>query len=613
MVGFNSTVDLIALSVALWLGVYLITRSRRATAWLAALAAWSLVGYFLNRLVNLNFTDYGTVSLFSGWSAILVAPAWYHLSTEFYPQARGRHWLIPAGYVIAVVFLVLMTLTDLIFRGPGAFPATTGAAAGAGPLYPVLGGFLLGYGLLALWNLGQARLTAPRILQPQVAIIFWATLIAFAGAAYLVVIDLFRLPALAVIGDVLLAVAIMVLGYGVARYNALLEGRSTGRDIAYMAAVIALIVGVYVIVISLFFEAYAIPLAALVPVIMLVIISHTLYDGFRTQLDRLFYRRASADLRGSLRALARETGATDLGLTLREALVATCADLSADRGLVALRRDETLRVIASVRAGAPGRELPPFPLPDDAEALTVPLSALPDMVAIAPLVWGGEALGFIAVGPRAGGYSRGDIGELADVADRMAAAVHAAQESEAAAVSLTTQVETLQARDRELREQVQAMTEMSSATGPEPLSAREVEDALRHLYDFPYLGEHALAHLTVVATAAATRADGRATVIDRGQALRDVLIRHIERLRPSGAEPKGDTAAGRREWHAYLILKESYIDDAPTRDTMNRLLLSEGTYNRTRRQALRGVARSLAEEESTPSATPPAGQAGRRA
>ncbi|MCW5853966.1 MAG: hypothetical protein KIT87_28120, partial [Anaerolineae bacterium] len=87
MVGFNSTVDLIALSVALWLGVYLITRSRRATAWLAALAAWSLVGYLLNRLVNLNFTDYGTVSLFSGWSAILVAPAWYHLSTEFYPQA----------------------------------------------------------------------------------------------------------------------------------------------------------------------------------------------------------------------------------------------------------------------------------------------------------------------------------------------------------------------------------------------------------------------------------------------------------------------------------------------------------------------------------------------
>ncbi len=597
MVGFNSTVDLIALSVALWLGVYLVTRSRRATAWLAAGASWSLVGYFLNRLINLNFIGYPAITLLGGWSAILVAPLWYHLSTQFYPAAPGRRWLVPLGYLASLMFLGLMVATDLVFRGPGAFPATTGAAAGAGPLYAALAVFLTAYGLLALWTLQRARHRGPRLHQAQLTVIFWATAIAVIGAVYLTLIYLFRLAAPVVVGDTLLAVAIVVLGYGVARYNALLDGRSTGGDLGYMAAVIAAIVGVYVLVIGLFFEAYAIPLAALVPVIMLVIVSHTLYDGFRSRLDRLFYRKSSVELRDRLRTLARETGTDEVGGALREALAAACADLGADRGLVALRRDGSLRVVASVRAGAPGREVAQFALPDDAEALTAPPSALPDMAAIAPLVWSGETLGFIAVGPRAGGYSRGALGELADVADRMAAAVHAAQESEAAAVSLTTQVETLQARDRELHQQVQAMMATAPPTGPEPFSAREVEDALRHLYDFPYLGAHALARLAIVTAAAASRADGLPTVIDRGQALRDVLLRHLERLRPSGAEPKGDTVAGRREWHAYLVLKESYVDDIPTRDTMNRLLLSEGTYNRTRRQALRGVARSLAEAE----------------
>lgn len=597
MIGLNSTVNLIALSAALFLGLYLVTRSHRQPAWLAAATLWSLVGYFLNRLVNLNFTDYRVVTLLGGWSAILVAPLWYHLSTAFYPAARARRWLLPLGYLIAVAFLILMTQTDLLFRGPTAMPATTGASAGAGPLYPTLGAFLLGYGLLALWNLWRARVTVPRLLQPQLTIIFWATVVAFVGAAYLVIIDLFHLAALLVIGDLLLGVAVVVLGYGLARYNTLLEGRSTGRDLGYMAAVIALTVSIYLAVIGVFFEAYAIPLAAVVPVIILVIISHTLYDGYRSRLDYIFYRRSSADLRASLRALAGEAGAIDLNLALREALLATCVDLGADRGLLGLRRDGTLHIVASLRAGAPGRVLAEFTIPDDAVALTTPDSMLGDMAAIAPLLWGDEKLGFLAVGPRPGGYTRGVLSALADVADRLAGAVHASQASEAATVALTTQIEALQAREQEMQAQVQQLT-TSTLRADETDMTRQVEDALRRLYDFPYLGEHSLANLAVVTAAATSRAGGAPTVIDRGQALRDVLLRNLERLKPSGSEPKGDATATRREWHAYLVLRESYVDNIPTRDTMNRLLISEGTYNRTRRQALRGLATALADEEA---------------
>jgi hypothetical protein len=93
--------------------------------------------------------------------------------------------------------------------------------------------------------------------------------------------------------------------------------------------------------------------------------------------------------------------------------------------------------------------------------------------------------------------------------------------------------------------------------------------------------------------------DGTITLLDRGQTVRDVLLRTLERLRPPGPEPRGDSAASLREWHAYLILRGSYVDGVPNRDMMNRLYISEGTYNRTRRQALRGLARALVQQTPT--------------
>jgi hypothetical protein len=85
------------------------------------------------------------------------------------------------------------------------------------------------------------------------------------------------------------------------------------------------------------------------------------------------------------------------------------------------------------------------------------------------------------------------------------------------------------------------------------------------------------------------------THLDLGKAVYHVLVEAIEKLRPSNASP-GELPS--REWHPYLILHDAYLRDIPNRDIMSRLYISEGTFNRTRRAALRAITRALEEMES---------------
>ena len=68
-------------------------------------------------------------------------------------------------------------------------------------------------------------------------------------------------------------------------------------------------------------------------------------------------------------------------------------------------------------------------------------------------------------------------------------------------------------------------------------------------------------------------------------------------MKPEGAPPKANQVAP-REWHLYLILHDSYVLDEPNREVMSKLYISEGTFNRTRRRALRVLAKTLAEYEA---------------
>jgi hypothetical protein len=119
-------------------------------------------------------------------------------------------------------------------------------------------------------------------------------------------------------------------------------------------------------------------------------------------------------------------------------------------------------------------------------------------------------------------------------------------------------------------------------------AAKCVEDALRHLYDYAYLGAHPLAGWQLVRS----RAGSAGSVsVDRGRVVYNLLVEAIEKLRPGGKP--GSLPS--RLWYPYLILHRAYVENITNRDIMAHLNISEGMFNRTRRQALQAVA-SLLEE-----------------
>jgi hypothetical protein len=70
------------------------------------------------------------------------------------------------------------------------------------------------------------------------------------------------------------------------------------------------------------------------------------------------------------------------------------------------------------------------------------------------------------------------------------------------------------------------------------------------------------------------------------------LIEMVEKLRPAGPRPPEPLP---REWFAYTILHDAYVEEKLARDIMGTLYISEGTYFRMRRQVIRSVARALME------------------
>jgi len=130
-------------------------------------------------------------------------------------------------------------------------------------------------------------------------------------------------------------------------------------------------------------------------------------------------------------------------------------------------------------------------------------------------------------------------------------------------------------------------------TQPDSSFERQVEHCLGHLSHYAWLGQSGLALELLIENP---------NPIERGKAVREVLLAAIERLRPAGARPSAAQCAP-REWHSYAILYDAYVAEVSNRDIMSRLYISEGTFNRRRREALHAVACTVLEvKRSTRSA-----------
>jgi hypothetical protein len=122
-----------------------------------------------------------------------------------------------------------------------------------------------------------------------------------------------------------------------------------------------------------------------------------------------------------------------------------------------------------------------------------------------------------------------------------------------------------------------------------------VENALKRLHDFSYLGKHPLNRLLVVRLRCA-RDERAVTSLERAKTLSAFLAETIEGLRPPGPLP-GRSSIPRREWYPYLVLHHAYVQAEHNYTIMNWLQISEGTFNRTRRGALQIIADTVAELE----------------
>jgi hypothetical protein len=76
--------------------------------------------------------------------------------------------------------------------------------------------------------------------------------------------------------------------------------------------------------------------------------------------------------------------------------------------------------------------------------------------------------------------------------------------------------------------------------------------------------------------------------IERGKQLQQLLVDSIELLKPAEKRPSEPLP---RVWYNHAVLYDAYVEGVQNREIMARLYISEGTFNRTRRNAIRGLAR----------------------
>jgi hypothetical protein len=127
---------------------------------------------------------------------------------------------------------------------------------------------------------------------------------------------------------------------------------------------------------------------------------------------------------------------------------------------------------------------------------------------------------------------------------------------------------------------------------------RVVEDALRQLNN-PFALSNCELVDRIPGALDATRStwgDGiaaDATPLEQAQAVREVLVAAIDRLKPANDEVR----PGAPEALQYHILYERYVLQRSTRHVMTRRSISESTFHRYRRDAVSAVARQLEAQE----------------
>jgi hypothetical protein len=586
----TSAVSLLAMVVSLWLGCYMITRSPRSRlTWLAAFTLWALAGVFVDVLISTNPSP--ITAGWQGWPICFSLVLWYHLSLKMLPPDRGRSQrrVLPFIYAQAIVIDFLLTTSLIVVDGKQTLGATFKVLT-LGPLFLLLPISLLSVTLVTLDNFWTTRQAAANpALRKQLNSPVRGSLLGLLAVAYAMLALGLRQPWPVLPMVALLGLGVASFGYGVVRYSALIEGRIVRYDFAITGLLVLVVTALYFAVSWLFHLTFGLPVSAVIVIVILVVVTHAGFDFVRRWLDWPYLRRPERALRIALHSTTSDLSERkSIEDGLRNALAVVAEGIDAQWGAIALRAENDFTVRASYRWKRVGeclpadqltvREVTILPTPDNVEAVAL----------IAPFMVEETCIGAMLLGqPKdAAAYSQDDLDLVAEAADRLAELSLSFQQQTAHAQEIDKMLREFHDRERELQQEVAALRSPVKQEAVSPELVAQVEDALRRLYDYAYLGEQPLSERLLLHDPASTH-------LDRGKALNALLITTIEKLRPPAAAEPRDIPP--REWHPYLILRDAYVRGEANRDIMSHLYVSEATFHRTRRSALRAVAQTLLE------------------
>ena len=599
------TVNFVALIASLWLGMYLVTRNPRApTAWLTALTLWSLGGVFINILLALNpppipayrfsglrflfpfwpsgVFEQGANAWLQGWSVAPSIAFWHHATMLMRPGKMNiwRRARVIFAYLIAIAAIEVQAFTQILFSVEGGDPLYLNSLR-AGPLYSVFGIALIGLTVMSIINLARsARIAPTEIVRRQLMTLVTASVMSgLIGPISLVSsgLNIFPMPMVVLSG--VLAVFVGMVGYGVARYSALVEKRTIDRDFFYNLTGITVITGIYTAAAWLLVFAYQAPQVIVIFIPILGVFTHTILNAASIFLDWFFYRGETRRLRANLHDLRRLAGESEnMKVLLAQILAALCGPIKATYGLILAYKNGTARQIADYRWKRARLELPSSLLSADDFLHLTPNhfpAPLEDAALLVPLYIESEQIGALVLGRPSNGirYTHQDVEQLLYPADQIAEALF------------------LNRQNAEHLEKVALIANDPPAVPVRNFSipVNMVENALRNLFDYAYLADTPLAEMELVRERSAGE---KKTHLERGKTVQAIVLEALEQMRPAGDVPREPPP---REWYPYVILYDAYVNGKQNRDVMSKLYISEGTFNRTRRAAISSLARALVE------------------
>jgi hypothetical protein len=385
-------------------------------------------------------------------------------------------------------------------------------------------------------------------------------------------------PSPRIIQDALAFCGVFVLGFSVARHQTLTERRTTLQDFP-----LTTLSALGITATTVFFALRGgMPVESIASVVGFIVLAIGIYDLTREFLERLRMRREGA-FRKQLRQL-ESMDESAFRVRLQEVLDLLCQTLNVDNGFIAVRGGDEFLVTAT-RSSVPMESRISAGLLFAEEVSRVRDGQIPNLEWIAPSFEGPTQVAVVAIGKQRSRleYSTGDLELLGEVADQVGTLVSLRNLRPGKTEQIRQLVAESRANENELISVAGEIMETISAN-PDVEFIKTVEDALRHLPDTITLGQSPLADKMNL--------DG-GTHIERGKQLQQLLMDSIELLKPAEKRPPEPLP---RIWYNHAVLHDAYVEGVQNREIMARLYISEGTFNRTRRNAIRGLARVLAEK-----------------